>query len=57
MTGTERRNGVGMAAGGRREDPPHTILEQKLVERNQTHAEFAKAAEGFALRMDCASTS
>ncbi|RSM46336.1 hypothetical protein DMA12_11100 [Amycolatopsis balhimycina DSM 5908] len=37
-----------MAAGDRREDPPRTVLEQKLRERNQTHAEFAEAAEDFA---------
>jgi tetratricopeptide (TPR) repeat protein len=37
-----------MAPGDRREDPPRTVLEQKLRERNQTHAEFAEAAEDFA---------
>lgn len=37
-----------MAHGDRREDPPRTVLEQKMRERNQTHAEFAEAAEDFA---------
>lgn len=37
-----------MAAGNRREGPPRTVLEQKLRERNQTHAEFVEAADDFA---------
>jgi tetratricopeptide (TPR) repeat protein len=39
--------GVAMAAGDE-QVPPRTVLEQKLRERNQTLAEFARAAEDFA---------
>ncbi|GAA2787569.1 hypothetical protein [Crossiella cryophila] len=37
-----------MTAGDQREDPPRTVLELKIRERNQTFAEFATAAENFA---------